>query len=71
MNSIHKLVTFSFPFLLGWSKIAFKSKKSAKTLGYDSFEKPMKRAKVSLSLLVESNVHMTHVDFTNFLKTLR
>ena len=48
MNSIHKLVTFSFLFLLGWSKIAFKSKKSAKTLGYDSFEKPMKRAKMMM-----------------------
>ena len=48
MNSIHEVATFSFPSLLGWSKIAFKSKKSAKTLGYDSFEKPTKRAKMMM-----------------------
>ena len=48
MNSIHKIASLSFHSLLGWSKIAFKSKKSGKTLGYDSFEKPMKKAKMMM-----------------------
>ena len=37
----------------------------------DRGQEIIEMAQVNLSLFVESNIHMTHIDFTNFLKMLR